>query len=84
MIFACQIWCYRDSLETAIAIVDATADFFMATKRVVFVSLMYFMLSLSLLVPWIIGELSLVMLNDFDDPLVKGTQLKRTIWSGKS
>jgi hypothetical protein len=71
-------------LETAIAIVDATADFFMATKRVVFVSLVYFMLALGLLVPWVIGEMSLVALNKFEDPLEPGSQEKRTIWGGLS
>jgi hypothetical protein len=73
LIFTCQIWCYRHSLETAIAIIDASADFFMATKRIILMSLMFFMISLGLFVGCILGEMVLVGLNDFKDPVEKGS-----------
>jgi len=47
------VWCYRDSLEVAIAILDAAADFFMATKRIVLVSVFYYAMSMGVIMLWI-------------------------------
>ena len=55
LIFVCCIYCNRNSLETAIAIVDASADFFIATKRIVFVSMSYFVISTMFFFLWIGG-----------------------------
>jgi hypothetical protein len=48
--------------------VDATADFFMATKRVVGVSLMYFFFAMGVLIVLIIGLISIMTLGDFSHP----------------
>lgn len=42
LLFNLMLWCYWTAMKVAIAIVDATADFFLATKRLVFVSIFYF------------------------------------------
>lgn len=42
MIFNCLMWCYWSKLKEGIAIIDATADFFVATKRIIFISLFQF------------------------------------------
>jgi hypothetical protein len=39
-----MLYCYWDKLEVAIAVIDAAADYYAATKRLIFVSLFYFML----------------------------------------
>ena len=65
LIVICQIWCYRKSLETAIAIVDASANFFIDTKRIIGVSMTYFALSLITFLCWVVMELFLVSLMDF-------------------
>jgi hypothetical protein len=39
LFFDLMLWCYWSSFKEAIAIVDATADFFVATKRIIFVSI---------------------------------------------
>jgi hypothetical protein len=39
LFFDLMLWCYWTSFKEAIAIVDATADFFVATKRIIFVSI---------------------------------------------
>merc|ERR1712166_84158 len=57
LIFVCMIWCNRTSLETAIAIIDASADFFIDTKRLILVSIMYFFVAI---------------MAKFDDPVEKG------------
>jgi len=36
-----MLYCFKDDLEIAIAIIDCSADFYGATKRIVFVSLIY-------------------------------------------
>jgi hypothetical protein len=55
LIFVCCIYCNRNSLETAIAIVDASADFFVATKRIVIVSIVYFIISVLFFFLWVAG-----------------------------
>jgi len=42
---------------------------------------MYFVFALGILIVWTIGEMSLMGLNDFDHPLIAGSQIKRTIWN---
>lgn len=64
LLLLCQIWCYRSSLETAIAIIDATADFFVETKRLVLVSLMYFVISIMVFIIWAVSEFSLLGMNE--------------------
>lgn len=44
LFFNCMLFCYRDKLKVAIAVIDAAADYYAATKRLIFVSLMYFIL----------------------------------------
>jgi hypothetical protein len=44
LIFNCILCCYKDKIKVAIAIIDAAADYYAATKRLIFVSLFYFML----------------------------------------
>lgn len=44
LIFNCVLFCYREKVKVAIAIIDAAADYYAATKRLIFVSLFYFML----------------------------------------
>lgn len=41
-LFNCMMYCYWSKLKEGIAIIDATADFFVATKRIIFVSLFQF------------------------------------------
>lgn len=55
LLFVCCIYCNRNSLETAIAIVDASADFFIATKRIVIVSMVYFVISVLFFFLWVAG-----------------------------
>ena len=65
LLIVLQVYCYRKSLETAIAIIDATADFFMATKRVIAVSFMYFALSIVVALVCVISLIAIGSLGDF-------------------
>lgn len=42
MFFNCMMYCFWSKLKEGIAIIDATADFFIETKRIVFISLFQF------------------------------------------
>jgi len=46
LIFNCMLYCYWEKFKVAIAIIDAAADYYAATKRLIFVSLFYFVLHL--------------------------------------
>lgn len=43
LLFNCFLCCYKDKLKVAIAVIDAAADYYAATKRLFFVSLFYFL-----------------------------------------
>jgi len=49
LIFNCMLFCYKDKLPVAIAVIDAAADYYAATKRLVFVSLFFFALHILML-----------------------------------
>lgn len=77
-LFLCALWCRRNSLEIAIAVVDAAADFLIATKRIILVSIFYFFVSFLCFLIWIVAEFSMLGMNEFK----KGTgpQEKVIVW----
>jgi hypothetical protein len=64
MIFNLVLCCQWKNFKVAIAIIDASADFFAATKRIILVSVGYFLLTLVVLVVFGIGGAFIVSLND--------------------
>jgi len=46
VIFDLLLWCYWSMFKQAIAIVDATAHFFISTKRILFVSFAVFVMEI--------------------------------------
>ena len=52
LMFNMMLWCFYKQFKVAIAVVDATADFFAATKRIVLVSVIYFFVTLIVIVVW--------------------------------
>jgi len=62
--FLCCIVCAYKSLKLAIDVIDASADFLNGTKRVIFVPVLYFFLTLLVVAVWL-GALMLVLsVND--------------------
>lgn len=41
LIFNCCLFCFKDDLDIAIAVIDTSADFYNDTKRLMFVSVFY-------------------------------------------
>ena len=72
----CMIYCNRASFWTAMAIIDASADFQMATKRLVFVSIFYFLVSLIIFFMWVFASACVFSMTEFEDPVTKGDQRK--------
>jgi len=60
------LWCYRNELDIAIAVVDAAADFLIDTKRVILVSIGYFVISFGTFIIWVFAEMSFYGLNNFE------------------
>lgn len=73
---ACCIWCNRTSLETAIAIIDASADFMIDTKRLILVSVFYFILTMIIFFMWLFSVACVFSLLDFKPSPIPVTQLK--------
>ena len=66
MMFDCML-CYRyKHFKVAIAVIDAAADFFASTKRLMFVSVFYGILGFVVILACIAGCLCVFTLNDFD------------------
>jgi len=76
LITLCMLWCNRTSLETAIAIIDASADFFIDTKRLILVSIMYFFISMIFFIFWLGALACVVSLSEFVKPETDGDQMK--------
>ena len=64
LIFNCMMWCYWSKLQVAIAVIDATADFMVATKRIAFVTIYYFFVSIIVLLIWGFGLIGVIAMND--------------------
>lgn len=55
LVFNCMLYCFWEELTIAVSIVNAAADFFVATKRIVYISLFYFSIGMLILVLYLLG-----------------------------
>jgi hypothetical protein len=63
LIFDCVIWCRRKQYLIAVSVIDAAADFYASTKRLMFVSLFYGILTLLLQAAFIAGAVCVYTAN---------------------
>jgi len=75
-ICVCVAW---KSVKLAINVVDASADFIMSTKRILFVPLVYFFLMLFVTIIWFCGYMCIMSLNPMH-PSTLIPQLKSVEW----
>lgn len=80
--FNLVLCCQWKNFKVAIAIIDASADFFAATKRIILVSVAYFLLSLVVLGIFGVGAAFIVSLNDIT-PSQNGMQAKNFDWKSQ-
>lgn len=64
LVFNCMLWCYWSKLQVAIAVIDSTADFMVATKRLAFVTIYYFLNSLVAILIWAFGLIGIVSMGN--------------------
>lgn len=64
LLFNCMMWCYWSKLQVAIAVIDATADFMVATKRICLVTIYYFFISIFVLLIWGFGLIGVIAMNE--------------------
>lgn len=77
LIFNCLLCCFWSKVQLAIAIIDATADFMVATKRLAFVSMTYFFITIMYMLFWGVAAVGVIAMNKIE-ALPDGT--KRIIW----
>ena len=79
VLFNLALCCFWKQFKVAIAVVDATADFFAATKRIILVSVLYFFVTLIIIILWFAGFGCTLALNDISAD-VNSVQGKNIEW----
>jgi len=63
-LFACAVICGRKSLQTAIDVIDASADYIAHNKRVILVPNLHFLLNIIVVIVWLFGFAAVMSLNE--------------------
>lgn len=80
LLFAIMIFCGHRSLKTAIDVIDASADFTNKTKRIIGVSVLFFILQMIIVIAWLFCVASLWSWGDIEVESFK-YQNKKTIFA---
>lgn len=62
--FLCLIYCGKKSLQTAIDVIDASADYIAHNKRVILVPNLHFIFMIIVVIVWLGGFLCVCSLNE--------------------
>ena len=62
-LFACLVYCGYSSLKLAIDVIDAAADFLAKTKRIILVPVLYFFLTLIIIMIWASAMVCVASMN---------------------
>ena len=81
LVFFCLICCFKDSLRTAIDVIDASADYVAHNKRVILVPNGHFLLTIIVVVLCLIAFLYVISLNEIEPGIIP--QTKDIIWKEK-
>jgi len=79
LLFNMCLCCFWKQVKVAIAVIDATADFFAATKRIILVSVFYFFVTLVFLVLWFAAVGCIMSLNTITSSSTE-VQGKDIVW----
>lgn len=83
IVFTLFICCCYKSLKLAIDVVDASADFIMCTKRILFVPLFYFLFAIVLTLVWFSGYMGVMSMNKMTASSIV-PQFKSIEWSNET
>ena len=64
LLFNCLMCCFWSKLQVAIAVIDCTADFMAATKRIALLTIYFFLLSIVVTVIWAFGLVGTISMNE--------------------
>jgi hypothetical protein len=78
--FACCVFCGFKSLKMAIDVIDAAADFLNGTKRILFVPLLYFVLTMLVIMVWVWAFAAVASMNRIKADSNTIPQAKDLIW----
>lgn len=81
LVFACMIICGRESLQRAIDVIDASADYIAHNKRVILVPNLHFLFTLIFSIVWLGAFLCVASLNEIEPGLIP--QSRSLGWKNK-
>lgn len=81
LVFFCLLCCFKDSLRTAIDVIDASADYIAHNKRVILVPNLHFLFTIIVVILWLVAFLYVISLNEIKPGLIP--QSKDIIWKEK-
>jgi len=64
LIYNMLLCCFKTAIEVAIAVIDGTADFLASTKRIIFVSLVYFIITFVFIILWFLCVACVLALSE--------------------
>lgn len=64
LIFMCLVCCYWRKIGEAASVIDAAADMLRDTKRLMFVNVLFFVLTILIIVIWVYGLLGLLSMGE--------------------
>lgn len=83
-LYTCCVWCYWSDLETAINVVDASADFLADTFRIIFTPMFHFLLTFIVLLLWVAAMACVISMNDIEAsttfPQMKNLTWRDDVW----
>lgn len=80
IVFLCLIVCGRKSLQRAIDVIDASADFIAHNKRVIAVPIVHFFITLLVVILWFGAYICVASLNEIRVSALS-PQVKDLVWT---
>ena len=64
LIFNCMLCCFRDKFQIALAVIDSAADFLVSTKRMAFIPIIYFFVTIFYIILWAAAIPGVISINE--------------------
>lgn len=68
VLYAVLVCCCFSSLKVAIAVIETASDYFADTKRVIFVPILFFFVSIGIFAAWFISVLCVSSIGNITNP----------------
>ena len=64
LLYSICMWCYWDTLDEAVNVVNASTDFLAANYRIIFTSMFHFLLTFMVVLQWVAVMAAVVSMNE--------------------